>query len=312
MTWVNLQQLRYAVEVARVGSISKAAKNLFMGQPNLSKSIKELEEEVGQPLFYRTVQGVQPTKAGRDFLGYARSILSQMDSLTNLCRQDVAPASPLFVCVPHASYISHAFSRYAAQLAADGGTLNLDYRETDSMSALHAVAAGEAQLGIVRCQNAHTDYFQTLCAENGLHAELLWQYYMVLLMSEEHPLAGMREIPYNLLRQYTEIVHGDLTPVLPAEQPNTDGLRHSESRIAVYERGSQFDLLRRVKGSYMWVSPVPFSLLSREELVQKPCRTETVYQDIVIYRPPLSACGQEFFHMLQDAIAELVQTVPTV
>ena len=81
---MNLQQLKYAVEIARVGSISKAAKNLYMGQPNLSKSIKELEAELGQTLFSRTARGVQPTRAGEDFLGYARSILSQVESLSQL------------------------------------------------------------------------------------------------------------------------------------------------------------------------------------------------------------------------------------
>ena len=54
---MNLQQLKYAVEIARVGSISKAAKNLYMGQPNLSKSIKELEAELGQTLSSRTARG---------------------------------------------------------------------------------------------------------------------------------------------------------------------------------------------------------------------------------------------------------------
>ena len=90
---MNLQQLKYAVEIARVGSISKAAKNLYMGQPNLSKSIKELEAELGQTLFSRTARGVQPTRAGEDFLGYARSILSQVESLSQLYRKDGAPAA---------------------------------------------------------------------------------------------------------------------------------------------------------------------------------------------------------------------------
>ena len=212
---MNLQQLKYAVEIARVGSISKAAKNLYMGQPNLSKSIKELEAELGQTLFSRTARGVQPTRAGEDFLGYARSILSQVESLSQLYRKDGAPAARLHMAAPRASYISNAFSAFAAQLSATGTALDLDYRETNSMDILHAVASGEAELGILRCQDKHAGYFETLCGENGLHAEVLWQYSMVLLMSEHHPLAALGEVPYHLLRQYPEIVHGDLTPCFP-------------------------------------------------------------------------------------------------
>ena len=147
---MNLQQLKYAVEIARVGSISKAAKNLYMGQPNLSKSIKELEAELGQTLFSRTARGVQPTRAGEDFLGYARSILSQVESLSQLYRKDGAPAARLHMAAPRASYISNAFSAFAAQLSATGTALDLDYRETNSMDILHAVASGEAELGILK------------------------------------------------------------------------------------------------------------------------------------------------------------------
>ena len=65
---LNLQQLRYVAEVERVGSISRAAKNLYMGQPNLSKAIKELESEIRVTIFKRTARGVEPTPMGEQFL----------------------------------------------------------------------------------------------------------------------------------------------------------------------------------------------------------------------------------------------------
>lgn len=76
---MNLQYLRYAVEVARTGSISQAAENLFMSQPSLSKSIHELESSLGVQLFKRTSRGVCPTPEGEDLLLLARSILSQAE-----------------------------------------------------------------------------------------------------------------------------------------------------------------------------------------------------------------------------------------
>ena len=53
---MNLSHLRYALEVERTGSINKAAQNLFMGQPNLSKAIKDLESEVGITIFKRNAK----------------------------------------------------------------------------------------------------------------------------------------------------------------------------------------------------------------------------------------------------------------
>lgn len=62
---MNLTHLRYALEVERTRSITKAAQNLYMGQPNLSKAIKELEGEIGIPIFSRTSKGVGVTKKRR-------------------------------------------------------------------------------------------------------------------------------------------------------------------------------------------------------------------------------------------------------
>ena len=83
---MNLQHLKYAVEVEKTGSITQAAENLYMGQPNLSKAIKELEGTLGVILFKRTSKGVLPTAQGKEFLRYAKSILDQVERMEELYR----------------------------------------------------------------------------------------------------------------------------------------------------------------------------------------------------------------------------------
>ena len=73
---MNTQYLKYAVEVERTGSFTKAAQNLYMSQPRLSKAIRELEAQLGTELFNRTAKGVQPTPKGEIFLARARNILT--------------------------------------------------------------------------------------------------------------------------------------------------------------------------------------------------------------------------------------------
>ena len=65
---MNLLHLKYAVEVSKTKSISKAAENLFMGQPNLSRAIRELEESLGIVIFERSTKGNSVTEAGAEFL----------------------------------------------------------------------------------------------------------------------------------------------------------------------------------------------------------------------------------------------------
>lgn len=298
---MNLQQLRYVVEIARTGSITQAARNLYMGQPNLSKSIKELESEVGISLFRRTAKGVVPTKAGEDFLAYARSITAQMDTLEHLYGTGSPQAQRLRVAAPRASYVGAAFARCAGRLS--GGT-ELDYRELTATEVVRAVASGASGVGVLRYQEAHKAYFESLCAENHLRTEPLWRFSMVVLMSEEHPLAALSPVPYHLLTQYPQLVHGDLTPVLPPDEPAPAASEHAgAASICVYDRASQFDLLRSVPGSYMWVSPVPFDTLAREGLVQKPCRSGNVYCDALISRARLTDVEQSFAAALREEIA---------
>ena len=81
---MNIQHLRYAVEVARTGSINKAAHCLLVAQPNLSRSIKDLEASLGVKLFDRSPLGMTMTPAGEEFVGYAARILSQIEEVENL------------------------------------------------------------------------------------------------------------------------------------------------------------------------------------------------------------------------------------
>jgi DNA-binding transcriptional LysR family regulator len=78
---MTLQQLKYAIEVADKGSISEAAKSLFVSQPSLSAAIKELEKEIQITVFARTNRGIIVSADGAEFLGYARQVLQQVELL---------------------------------------------------------------------------------------------------------------------------------------------------------------------------------------------------------------------------------------
>ena len=78
---MNLQYLKYAVEVANSGAINKAAEKLYMDQSNLSRCIKELESSVGVNIFERSSRGVKISPHGEEFLKYAKNILKQEEQM---------------------------------------------------------------------------------------------------------------------------------------------------------------------------------------------------------------------------------------
>ena len=78
---MTVQQLKYIVTVAETGSITEAAKQLFISQPSLSNAVKEIEKEIGIAIFLRGHAGITLTKEGMEFLGYARQVIQQMELL---------------------------------------------------------------------------------------------------------------------------------------------------------------------------------------------------------------------------------------
>ena len=78
---MTLQQLKYAITVAETGTITEAANRLYISQPSLTNAIHELEKEMNIVIFRRTNKGINISKEGEDFLGYARQVLDQADLL---------------------------------------------------------------------------------------------------------------------------------------------------------------------------------------------------------------------------------------
>ena len=306
---MNTQYLRYAVEVEKTGSITKAAQNLYMGQPNLSKAIRQLEQDIGITIFNRTAKGVEVTRKGAEFLTYASTILSQIDELESLYRPHSENCLELKLGVPRATYICDAFTRFVAGLSGEE-QVSIEYQESDPLSILHAFSEGEMDIGIIRYQIMNENYFLSSIADNKLQTELLWEYNMQILMSKDHPLAKMDGIPYHMLSGCIEIVHGDNRepPVALSEFSTQAKMARPSKRIFVYERGSQFDLLQKVEGSFLWVSPVPEDILKEKGLIQRPCLTRAnVCRDVIVYPMghTLSVYEQRFLSEVRSNVRRL-------
>ena len=109
---MNLTDLHYVVEIDKSGSISKAAKELYVAQPNLSKAIKHLEREFGISIFERSSKGVKATREGQKFLEYAKRIIYEIEEMKRDC-SDLGKENLSFkITVPRASYISSAFAEF--------------------------------------------------------------------------------------------------------------------------------------------------------------------------------------------------------
>ena len=298
---MNILHLKYAVEVAKAGSLSKAAEALYMNQPNLSRAIKELEASLGITIFGRSAKGVYVTPEGEEFLGYARKILSQIDEVEAIYKSGAPVRQRFSISVPRASYISAAFAQFSKRLGPERA--EIFYKETNAMRVIRNILTADYKLGILRYASNYDKYFKEMLDEKGLTGALVTEFHYVLLMNEKHPLAGKETISFADLRPFIEIAHADpYVPSLPLATVKKEELPDDiDRRIFVFERASQYDLLQQNPETFMWVSPAPEDTLRRYGLVQRACpENQKVYRDMLIYRK-----DYKLTELDQDFITEL-------
>jgi len=282
---MNILHMKYAVEVAKAGSLNKAAQTLLIAQPNLSRSIKELEGELGITIFDRSSKGMKLTLEGEEFIGYAQNILRQIEQMEKMYKDTSVPKQRFSISVPRASYISEAFARFSCQLLPESA--EVFYKETNSQRTIRNLLENDYRLGIIRYAENYDQYFRAMLDEKELNYETICEFTYQLLMSRKHPLAEKTNIAFDDLRPYIEIAHADpYVPSLPLSKVVKEELPDNiDRRIFIYERASQFDLLSENPHTFMWISPVPDKLLSRYGLVQRKCdENQRIYRDVLIYR----------------------------
>ena len=301
---MNIQHLRYAVEVEKTRSITEAAENLYMSQPNLSRAIRELEGVLGIVIFDRTPKGILPTAQGEEFLHYARSILSQFDEMTERYTRREGSGRILRLSVPRSSYIAQAFTRFTRLADPE---LTLDYKETNALRSIRNVTEDGYDLGIVRYQADYEKYFMDTFREKGLQYRELWSFRYLALMRADHPAARKPSVLMADLADSLAVTQGDVyVPSLPMENQEHEGV--ASRVVRVYDRTSQLELVSALPRAFAWVAPIPREVLDRYRLTLRPGADQAAqHRDVLIYRRQyiLSPMDELFLEQLSAVQSEL-------
>ena len=307
---MNILHMKYAVEVARLGSLSKAAESLLVAQPNISRSIKELEADLGITIFTRSAKGVSLTPQGEEFVALAKGILKQIDEVEMHYKQSAPKKRRFSISVPRACYISEAFAQFSKNIGE--GQAEIYYKETNSQRTINNVLNRDYRMGIIRYAENYDRYFKEMLEEKGLAYEMVSEFSYVLIMSSDNPLADKANITFDDLVPYIEIAHADpYVPTLPLAQVVKEELPDNiDRRIFIFERASQFDLLSQNPETFMWVSPASDRILDKYGLVQRKCvDNKKVYKDVLIYHKgyKLTKLDKDFITALCEARRKFVK-----
>lgn len=200
---MHTNHLAYFVEVARQGSISKAAKNLFISQPSLSAAIAKLEEELGVKLFYRSQQGARLTEQGQQILEASEDILQKLAEIERIAKQDTNLSGEVRVAV-----IPLACGSYTADLIALAQKryphLAVVINEERSKAIIQKVLNGTVNLGITSFRLDQQAMYETVFQKKRLSYEHLFSGHLCAFVGLEHPLAQNQQVSLAEVNQYPQ------------------------------------------------------------------------------------------------------------
>ena len=272
---MNTQHLQYIIEIERTRSISQAAENLFIGQPNLSRILHDVEQMLGFRIFERSTRGVRPTTRGTIFLQHAKSILRETEAIEALGPKR-AVANRLRVCIPRSAAALDLTAQYLAGLP-EAEPVDAVIRECHARIALETLASGETEIGVIRVRSEYRDYFDEQTSARGLSFELLNKYHYLVTLNKSHPLANQQSVMRADLEGLPEIVHGDVFRVQGKEEP-------IRRKIYSVDRLAQMALLEKIPNSYMFAPRIPDQCKRRWNLVQLPCTdNQSLYLNALVY-----------------------------
>ena len=304
---MNIIHLKYAVEVAKVGSINKASENLGMAQPNISRAIKDLEADLGITIFDRSAKGMNLTPEGKELIAYAQNLLSQLNELETMYKGGFASRQKFSLSTTRAGYIADAFAEFSKEIG--DGSAEITFKETGVHNTVKNVVASDCKLGIIRYELNADRFFKEIANEKNLLWEDIAEFSFNVITSKESDLANGESVCEADLAKKIQITHrSPYAATISVMDSQKEELGVSSNRcIFILDTAAQLELLSENKDTFMWISPAPKKLLDRYGLVQKPCAEDNRrYKDVLIYRKDykMTELDKRFIELVKKSAKE--------
>lgn len=245
---IRMRHLRTFLETARLGSLSAAADALHVSQPAASKTIRELEDILGSPLFDRSGRRLQLTRAGKTFQQHAGGAMTELERAQDLVRSVARQQTRIAVgALPTAS--TEIFPR--AALAFREVCPDCVLRVSTGPNWLLLTQLREGTLDMVVGRMAHAGMME------GLSFRQLYPERVVPVVRPGHPVLG-RDNPLAALAEYplmlppsgaviSPMVRAFLHTIgLPSPRPAFENVSHAFGRKVVSESDTVWFISRGV------------------------------------------------------------------
>jgi DNA-binding transcriptional LysR family regulator len=197
---MNMNQLKYVLAAAGSSSIREASTKLFVSQPALSASIRELEEELGILIFDRTNKGISLTDEGREFLSYAKKAVGQYEVLEERYLSKDSDKERFSVSAQHYNFAIKAFTVVIRETDPDKYIFSI--HETKTKEVLEDVRHLKSEVGIVSFSGSNEALIKKLFRDYQLDFTPLMKRETYVYVWKDHPFAGKKEISIDEMQDY--------------------------------------------------------------------------------------------------------------
>ncbi len=220
---MNITQLKYVLEAAASNSMREASAKLYVTQPALSASIRELEDELGILIFERTNKGISLTDEGREFLAYAKKAVGQYGILEDRYLSRDSGKERFSVSTQHYNFAIKAFTEVLKIKKPDKYVFSI--HETKTKEVLDDVASLKSEVGIISFSGSNEALIKKLFRDYQLEFVPLMRRETFVYVWKDHKFAGREEISIEEMRDY---------PCVSFDQSNEGKYYLTEEAMADY------------------------------------------------------------------------------
>lgn len=299
---MTLQQLKYIITIAECGSITTAAGRLFIAQPSLSKSVAELEKEMGITFFNRSNRGVYLSEDGTKFLSYARQIVEQAELLESEYKFAPPPRRAFAVSSQHYAFVVNAFVELVREYGRDKYEFTL--RELKTAEIIEDVRTHRSDIGVLFLSNFNREVIRHILQNEEIRFETLFTAKPHVFVSRDNPLVGKEIVTLDDLKDFPRLTYdqGVKNSFYFAEELHITA--ESPKNVVVSDRATLFNLLIGLDG-YTISSGILSSDLNGDNIVSIPLESKEIMEIgyITVTDRQISEMTNRYLEHLKNYIA---------
>ncbi len=230
---MNIQQLRYVVAIANSGTFREAAEKMYVSQPSLSISVRDLEKELGFKIFRRTSSGTFLTRRGMEFYEKAQELVKGFDIFQNQYANPEEEKDEFSIASQHYDFLPPTITAFSERYP---DYKNFRIFESTTVQILDEVAQGHSEIGIIYLNNQNKKGIMQRVEKLGLEVIELLPFHTHIYLREGHPLA-----------KKDELVMEDLVdlPTVRFTQEKDEYLYYSENFVDTSSSSQMFNVTDR-------------------------------------------------------------------